>query len=140
MKLTHVFALTLAASVLNLTALAAPAPEKGAAPLKISHGEQVNIADYAVPGKTTVFDFTSEYCPPCRAISPKLDALHAKRADVAVVKVDINRPDKKGIDWKSPVALQYGLKSIPHFKVFGPDGKLLAEGDSAKKMVTKWFD
>lgn len=127
-------------AVASLTPVAFAAAEKGPKPLKISHGEEVKLADYAVPGKTTVFDFTSEFCPPCRAISPKLDALHAKRDDVAVVKVDINRPDVKGIDWKSPVAQQYKLRSIPHFKVFGPDGKLKAEGDSAREMVIKWFD
>jgi thioredoxin 1 len=120
--------------------IAAAAPEKGAKPLRISQGAEVKLTDYAVPGKTTVFDFTSEFCPPCRAIAPKLDALHAKRADIAVVKVDINRPDFKGIDWKSPVATQYSLQSVPHFKVFGPDGKLLAEGDKARAMVTAWFE
>jgi len=80
-----------------------------------------------VPGKTTVFDFTSEYCPPCCGYAEPLHKLHADRADIAVVKVDINRPGVKGIDWKSPVAKQFALHSIPHFKVYGPDGKLIAE-------------
>ena len=57
------------------------------------------------------------------------------REDVAVVKVDINRPEHKGIDWKSPVAQQYALQSVPNFKVYGPDGKLVAEGKDAAKMV-----
>ena len=116
------------------------AATKGPKPAHVSFGQQVSLAELAVPGKTTIFDFTSDYCPPCRAIAPKLDALHARRDDVAVVKVDINRPDVKGIDWKSPVAQQYNLRSIPHFKVFGPDGKLVAEGNEAREMVTKWFE
>ena len=114
--------------------------EKGAAPLKVSHGAEVNLADYLVPGKTTIFDFTSQYCPPCRAISPKLDELHKKRDDIAVVKVDINRADTKKIDWKSPVAQQYKLESIPHFKVYSPEGKLIAEGEKASKMVYGWVE
>lgn len=114
--------------------------EKGPEPLKISHGEEVALSDYMVTGKTTVFDFTSQYCPPCRAISPRLDELHKKRADVAVVKIDINRADVKGIDWQSPVAKQYKLRSIPNFKVYGPDGKLVAEGKEASEMVYKWVD
>ena len=57
-----------------------------------------------------------------------------------VVKVDINRPDVRGIDWGSPVAKQYGMQSIPHFKVFGPDGKLQAEGKPARELVTGWFE
>jgi thiol-disulfide isomerase/thioredoxin len=87
----------------------------------------VNLADYLVPGKTVVFDFTSEYCGPCRAYDQPLHDLHAKRADLVVVKVDINRPDVRGIDWQSPVARQFDLHSIPHFKVYGPNGQLLAE-------------
>lgn len=119
---------------------AAAAAEKGAKPAVISQGAKVTLADHLVAGKTTVVDFTSKYCPPCVRISPMLDKLHAQRDDIAVVKVDINRPDTKGIDWKSPVAQQYSLKSIPHFKVYGPDGKLKAEGDKARDMVLKWLD
>ena len=94
---------------------------------------------YAVPGKITVFDFTSKYCGPCQAYNEPLAKLHAQRADVAVVKVDINRPETKGIDWKSPVALQYGLRSIPHFKIIGPDGKLMAEDREARAMVNQFI-
>lgn len=107
---------------------------------RIAHGQSVNIQDYAVAGKTTIFDFTSEYCPPCRAIAPYLHKLHAERADIVVVEVDINRPGVRGIDWQSPVARQYGMESIPHFKVFGPNGKLQAEGDEARSLVTGWFN
>jgi thiol-disulfide isomerase/thioredoxin len=118
----------------------AEAGKKGDKPEKIAHGEQVEIKDYLVSGKITVFDFTSEYCPPCRKISPMLDELHARRADLVVVKVDINRPETKGIDWKSPVARQYSLQSVPHFKVYGADGKLTAEGDPAFEMVMGWIE
>ena len=120
-------------------ALAAGNHTKGSEPAHISQGAEVALADYVVTGKTTIFDFTSKYCGPCQAYNQPLAQLHAQRADLAVVKVDINRPDVKGIDWKSPVALQYGMKSIPHFKVYGPDGKLLAEGKDARVMVNGWI-
>jgi thiol-disulfide isomerase/thioredoxin len=116
----------------------APAPGsagKAATPARIAGGQKVTLADYAVAGKTTIFDFTSQYCPPCRAIAPALHKLHAERADIAVVEVDVNRPGVDTIDWSSPVAQQYGLHSIPHFKVYGPDGKLKAEGDAAYELV-----
>jgi thiol-disulfide isomerase/thioredoxin len=113
---------------------------KGDLPAHISYGEEVRLADYLVPGKTTVFDFFSEYCGPCRRLSPRLEKLHQAREDIAVVKVDINRPDVKGIDWHSPVAQEFGLESIPHLKVYGPDGKLLAEGDAAYEMVSAWLN
>ncbi len=112
---------------------------KGPEPAHISHGQTVTLADYLVPGKTTVFDFYSEFCPPCRRISPKLEKLHQTRDDIAVVKVDINRPGVRGIDWQSPVAQQFKLESIPHFKVYGPDGNLKAEGDPAYEMVSGWL-
>jgi thiol-disulfide isomerase/thioredoxin len=108
---------------------------KSAAPARIAHGQKVNLQDYVVQGKTTIFDFTSEFCPPCRAIAPALHKLHAQRADVVVVEVDLNRPNVKGIDWQSPVALQYGMQSIPHFKIYGPNGQLTAEGDAAYGIV-----
>lgn len=115
------------------------AAQKGVKPARIAKGQVISLADHLVPGKINVIDFTSDYCGPCRVIAPKLDKLHAERADIAVVKVDINRPGVKGIDWKSPVAKQFGLESIPHFKVFGPDGKLTAEGGEARKMINAWL-
>jgi len=110
-----------------ISALAAGIHEKQPEPLHISQGSEVALSDYLVPGKTVIFDFTSKYCGPCQAYNEPLADLHAKRADLVVVKVDINRPDVRGIDWESPVARQYDLHSIPHFKVYGPDGKLLGE-------------
>lgn len=124
---------------------AAPAVQvtKGEKPLHISKGTEVNLKDYLVPGKTTVFDFYSDYCPPCVQISPALEKLHRTRDDIAVVKVDINRPGVKTIDWGSPVSRQYKLRSVPHFKIYGPNGKLLAEDLTpqapARRMVLSWL-
>ena len=100
---------------------------KQAEPLPIAQGQTVVLTDFLVPGKTVVFDFTSKFCGPCQGYNEPLKLLHAKRADIVVVEVDINRPDIRGIDWESPVAQQYGLHSIPHFKVYSPAGRLLAE-------------
>ncbi len=100
---------------------------KPAKPAHIAKGEPVKITDYLVPGKTVIFDFYSDFCGPCVQVAPALEALHRRRSDVVVVKVDINRPGVKRIDWQSPVAKQYRLQSVPHFKVYGPDGKLQAE-------------
>jgi len=101
--------------------------EKQAEPLHISHGAEVALTDFLVPGKLVIFDFTSKFCGPCQAYNGPLQLLHEKRADIVVVKVDINRPGVSGIDWDSPVAQQFDLHSIPHFKVYNPTGKLIAE-------------
>jgi thiol-disulfide isomerase/thioredoxin len=115
------------------------APAKPAKPLHVSKGAEIKLADYIVRGKTTVFDFYSDYCPPCVRVAPALEKLHRTRDDIVVVKVDINRPGQKGIDWHSPVARQFRLQSIPHFKVFGPDGKLRAEDSKASELVHGWL-
>jgi thiol-disulfide isomerase/thioredoxin len=118
---------------------AAAIHEKGLKPLVISNGQKVNLGDYLVPGKTTVFDFYSEYCPTCQSIAPGIEKLHESRGDIAVVLVNINRPGVKSIDWDSPVSKQYDLPSTPQLKVYDPDGKLVAEGRAAYQMVTGWF-
>ncbi len=106
----------------------------------VSHGEQIALEDYLVPGQTVIFDFYSDYCPPCVQISPYLARLARQRDDIIVVKVDINRPDHGGgIDWGSPVARQYDLNSIPDFRVYGPEGEKLAEGQQAHEMVVGWL-
>jgi len=135
------------------TAGAAGQHTKGDKPLAIAQGREVDLKDFLVPGMITVFDFTSEYCPPCRAYADPLLKLHQRRTDIAVVKVDINRPEIHQIDWDSPVARQYEMHSIPHFKIYGPDGKVIAEdrikfgpdGEpvvrdySARQLVDKWI-
>ena len=55
------------------------------------------------------------------------------------MKVDINRPEVHKIDWQSPVAQQYGLQSIPFFKIVGPNGQLIAEGKPARDQVDAWI-
>jgi thiol-disulfide isomerase/thioredoxin len=145
-------------SVLCLLSSGVTAAEhaKQAEPLHISQGETVALTDFLVPGKTVVFDFTSKFCPPCQAYNEPLKLLHAKRADIVVVKVDINRPETRGIDWQSPVARQYDLHSIPHFKVYSPEGKLIAEdkvvfgadgsvdrtlsSNAGRKLVDQWIN
>jgi thiol-disulfide isomerase/thioredoxin len=117
----------------------ADAQNKPDTPKIIGQGATVNLADERDPARTTVFDFTSEYCPPCRRIAPYLEKLHDGREDVTVVKVDINRPDVRGIDWGSPTARQFGLQQIPHFKVMNQEGELIAEGNVAWDLVVKWI-
>jgi len=139
--------LTPAALLATLAFAFAPAPvaraaEKGATPAVISHGAEISLAGNLVAGKITVFDFFSDYCPPCKLLSPSLDKLHAKRDGVAVVKIDINRPwpGIKRPDLDSPVSRQFNLRTLPYFKIYGADGKLIAEGNAAKNTLLKWLD
>ncbi|HEA65155.1 MAG TPA: thioredoxin [Candidatus Aminicenantes bacterium] len=88
----------------------------------------VNLEKKIVKGRTNIIDFYSEYCPPCKRIAPFLKKLEARREDIVVIKIDINRIGVEGIDWDSPVAKQFKLKSIPYFIVISPWGKLICEG------------
>jgi thiol-disulfide isomerase/thioredoxin len=121
-------------------AVAAEMSKPTVEPIRVSQGQQIDLADYAVKGEFTVFDFMSDYCPPCQRIAPWMDRLHNEREGVSVVKVDINRPGVRGIDWKSPVAAQFRLSSIPHFKVMDTEGNLVAEGDEAWQMLVAWLE
>jgi thiol-disulfide isomerase/thioredoxin len=100
-------------------------------------GQEIDIKGFIRTGQTTIFDFYSEYCPPCRRISPLLERLDSKRQDIVVHKVDINRPGVRGIDWASPVTRQYNLSSIPHFKIYDSSGELKSEGQEAYSEIMR---
>ena len=65
--------------------------------------------------------------------------LAAKRPDLAIKKVNINRPGVQGIDWRSPLAQQYGIRQVPYFMIFDPEGKLAAQGGGATEQVGGWL-
>lgn len=94
-------------------------------------GAEFRVEAHLQKGKTNIVDFFSDYCPPCRQISPLLKKLDQQRPDLVVLAVDINRKKVKGIDWGSPLARQYELSSIPHFRIYDGDGNLVHEGQEA---------
>jgi len=130
---------TLLLPVLMGALLAAPSLAAADAVNQASPGQPLDVKSVLRPGRTNIVDFYSKYCPPCMRISPLLEELGKKRSDLNVVKVDINRPEVTGIDWKSPLAAQYGLHSIPHFKIFDGNGNLVQEGQGAYQQVIVWL-
>ncbi len=65
-------------------------------------GNELDFTSYLQKGKINVVDFYSDYCPPCRQISPLLKKLDRQRPDLVVLPIDINRKGVKGIDFYSP--------------------------------------
>lgn len=66
-------------------------------------------------------DFWAPWCPPCRAVGPVLDSLaHENTEKIKVVKVNV--------DENPQLAQQYGVTSIPAFRVF-------ENGDAAGSFV-----
>ncbi|MFN4002466.1 MULTISPECIES: thioredoxin [Microcella] len=61
--------------------------------------------------KTIMVDFWAEWCGPCRAVSPILDAIAAEHPDkLEIVKLDV--------DANPETAMKYQITSIPAMKVF----------------------
>ncbi len=106
--------------------------------LVVGRGQRVDIEEHLAEGKTTIVDFYSKYCVPCLALSQLLGELAAKRPDIRVVKVDINRPGVEGIDWGSPTAQQFAIHSLPYFKIFDAQRQLSTEGEEALNLILSW--
>jgi thioredoxin 1 len=78
-------------------------------------------------------DFWAEWCGPCRALGPSVDALAQEKEGVKVVKVNID---------ESPNApSKYGVRSIPTLIIF-KGGQPVAQtvGSMAKTDLFKWVD
>ena len=60
---------------------------------------------------TIMVDFWAEWCGPCRAVSPILDAIAAEHPDkLKIVKLNV--------DDNPQMAMKYQITSIPAMKVF----------------------
>ena len=93
-------------------------------------GGPVDMNQVLVSGKVTVVDFYADWCGPCRVISPKLQQLASQNGDVELRKIDI-------VNWGSPVAKQFGLRSIPNIRVYDRHGKLVGQPTSRIAEVKK---
>jgi thioredoxin 1 len=61
--------------------------------------------------ETVMVDFWAEWCGPCRAVSPILDAIAAEHPDkIKIVKVNV--------DHNPELSMKYQITSIPAMKVF----------------------
>jgi len=116
-----------------------PPPDADAPEIVLAHGAPIELEKHLIKGQINIIDFYSQYCGPCRQISPHLRRLDQTRDDLTVIKVDINRPGVTGIDWGSPVARQFKLRSVPHFRVYDAQGRLLADGQQAYQMVIDYL-
>jgi thioredoxin 1 len=77
-----------------------------------------------------IVDFWAEWCGPCRAVAPVLDQIAEERAEVKVVKVNI--------DEEPDLARRYGIMSIPTIMLFrSGEPAAAAVGAQPKKMLEK---
>ena len=88
-------------------------------PIKvISHGARVDLNQHLVLGNVTVIDFYADWCGPCRQFSPSLEQMARDDADIALRTIDI-------VDWKTAVAQQFNIHSIPQVNVYARSGRLV---------------
>ncbi len=60
--------------------------------------------------KPVLVDFWATWCGPCRMIAPIVEQIAEEREDIKVCKVDV--------DEQTPLAIRYGIESIPTLLVF----------------------
>jgi len=84
----------------------------------ISHGAQVDISQHLVLGSVTVVDFYADWCGPCRQLAPSLEQLASSDPEIALRKIDI-------VNWKTAVAQQFNIHSIPQVNVYDRNGRLV---------------
>ncbi|MDB9910760.1 AhpC/TSA family protein [Flavobacteriaceae bacterium] len=107
-------------------------------------GELVSLA--SLKGKVTIIDFWAAWCRPCRIENPNLVRLykrmHDKGLEIIGVSLDKNQSswvraiEDDGLSWnhvsnlkywQDPIALLYGVRSIPAAFVLNKDGVIVAK-------------
>lgn len=91
----------------------------------------VNFKEEVLDSKGAVLvDFWAEWCGPCRVMSPIVEEI-GKEVDPSKLKVV-----KVNVDQAQDLAQEYGIMSIPSFKIF-KDGQVVNEfvGSRSKESV-----
>lgn len=102
-------------------------------------GELLELAPHLVKGKQTVVEYYSDHCEPSRKMAKVMEFLASRRAELAIRKINIDRPGATDIDFESPLARQHDIHSVPAFRIFDAEGLLVAEGSQAKDMIREWY-
>jgi len=90
--------------------------------------------DQAVAGdKPVVVDFWAEWCGPCKAMAPHLDAVAEELQDqITIAKINV--------DDNPMAASKYGIRGLPTLMIF-QDGKVKAShpGAMSKQKISDWI-
>jgi thioredoxin 1 len=80
-----------------------------------------------------VVDFTAEWCPPCHAIAPSLEAISDELAGrVKIVKLDV--------DVDPSISARYGVRSMPTLMMFkNGEPTAMQVGAAPKGRLSDWI-
>ena len=112
------------ARTVNSTPSSLPIPKPTAKPLNVP-GQDFNFQSYFTRDRVSIVYFYADWCPACRSLNPLMEAINAGIPDMQVLFMNID-------DWNTPVTRQYNVRSVPYLMVYDKDGRLVAEGRSAK--------
>lgn len=83
----------------------------------VTNVNQANFEDEVIKSDIlTIVKFGAEWCGPCKKLDPIIDELAEDNSDIKITYLDI---DKDG-----PIAVQYGILSVPS-TLFFKDGKVM---------------
>ena len=102
----------------KLAAPAAVVAGRGQQVEVIAHGAQVDINKHLALGNVTLVDFYADWCPACKWLSPHLEQMASSDPEIALRKIDI-------VNWKTAVARQYHIGSIPQVNIYNRAGRLV---------------
>ena len=104
-------------------------------------GETVAVSDASFEkdvlqsSEPVLVDFFADWCGPCKAMAPALEAVAADlKGKVKVAKIDV--------DQSPAVTQKYGIQAMPTMMIF-KDGKKVAERVGAltqKKQLQDWIN
>lgn len=100
--------------------------------MSVLHGNSDNFNDLIASGKVLV-DFYATWCGPCKMLGPVLEEISSDRAEVKIVKIDVDEnPD---------LARKFGIMSVPTLYLFN-DSKELSHknGYMPKEEILDWIN
>lgn len=78
-------------------------------------GELFRLDERGRARQTQLVVLTSEHCPWSKKWLTKLADLQRLEPTLTVVRLEIDRPGSDRVDWSSPLAKQYEVRSLPQF-------------------------